>query len=287
MCRKFWLYELCALFAGRLLVTPYANVPYFEGDKWYWKFLRGLIFRKAEKIIAITPVSHDGLLKAGIPKEKIEYVHLGVDYDFFSQCPPEDVQAFQKKHKVDGKNFAVCLELREAKQPHVVIPACLKAGVPLVAMGARHPKELWGKEQHHWMAPGTDPFEKYGDKVAFTGRVSNEDLRAAFHGAMMYVNSTIMDVETFCIAAYEAAAAGLPLCVPRQPIFDVFRDGSLFHDTNDVDQLAANIARLAGDPALRKILGENNRKTAARFDYKIAQQKWKEMYARTGFIRYE
>ncbi len=287
VCRKFWLYELCALFAGRLLLTVYANAPYFPGDRWYLKFLRGLIFRKAEKIVAITPVARDNFIAAGLPENKILHVPLGVDYDYFLECPAEDVAVFRQKHGLDRRPFAVCLELRESKQPHVIIPACLKAGVPLVAMGARHSDELWGKEQHGWMAPANDPTGQYGNNVVSTGRVSTEELRAAFHGALMYINSSVEDVETFCIAAYEAAAAGLPLCLPRQPIFDVFKDGSLYHDTNDIDQLASNIAKLAKDPDLRKSMGEMNRRTAAHFDYKAAAQQWKEMYAATGFIQYE
>src|SRR5262249_29175013 len=126
ICRKFWLYELCALFAGRLLVTVYANVPYFPGDKWYFKFLRSLIFRKAERIITVTPPARDAFVSAGLPKEKVLLVSLGVDYDFFSQCPPEEVRAFREKHRLGDRPFVACLELREAKQPHVIIPACLK-----------------------------------------------------------------------------------------------------------------------------------------------------------------
>lgn len=287
VCRKFWLYELCGLFAGRLLLTVYANIPFFPGDKWYLKFLRGLIFRKAEKIIAITPVARDNFIAAGLSKDKILLVPLGVDFEYFSHPPAEDAEAFRVKHKLGRKPFAVCLELRDSKQPHVIIPACLKAGVPLVAMGARHSEELWGKEQHAWMAPGDELNLNYGDDVVYTGRVSTEDLRSAFAGALMYINSSIEDVETFCIAAYEAAAAGLPLCVPRQPIFDVFREGALFHDSGNADQLSANIKRLADDPELRKSMGEKNRLVAARFDYKLAAQRWREMYAATGFIHYE
>lgn len=277
MCRKFWLYELCGFFAKNLIITVYANLPYYDGDKWYFNLLRRFLFMKAQKIIVINPPARGDFIAAGLPAGKVAYIPIGVDYAYYSTPVPETGRRIREQWRVGNAPFAFCLEIRHSKQPHVTIPACRKAGVLLVAAGARAPQELGDIGRHVWLAPDKTFFQDNPD-VIFPGKISTDELRAAFQEAMMYVNSSMWDLECFCIAAYEAAAAGLPLCLPRQKVFEVFEGAALFHDDTDVDELSANVKRLADSPALRRDMGIKARDIARRFHAPEMAALWEKFY---------
>jgi len=71
------------------------------------------------------------------------------------------------------------------------------------------------------------------------------------------------------LVSYEAAAAGLPGLLSPMGAGDLIRDGreGLVLDPGDLDAWVAAIRRLAGDPALRRTLGDAARTRAADFTW--------------------
>jgi len=89
---------------------------------------------------------------------------------------------------------------------------------------------------------------QFRESILFEDPVDRRQLPAALASAWAVVFPSRF--ETFCLAAHEARALGLPLVVSRLPEFDEFfseETGVLFAD----DDLDLRLRRLAGDPALR------------------------------------
>ena len=97
------------------------------------------------------------------------------------------------------------------------------------------------------------------DKVLFLGEVPYAELPAVYAGADLKVITS--DYESFCFAAIEAMATGLPVLttdcawVPK-----LVSDGAgIVVPTGDVEAFAAGLKRLADNPALRQRLGAAGR----------------------------
>jgi glycosyltransferase involved in cell wall biosynthesis len=91
----------------------------------------------------------------------------------------------------------------------------------------------------------------------FTGWIGADELRSVVRGARAVVNASLW-YETQGLSVLEAAAQGIPAVVPvesamRDAVSDD-REGLLFRN-GDVDDLAAKLRSLAGDPALAARLG--------------------------------
>ena len=88
------------------------------------------------------------------------------------------------------------------------------------------------------------------DWVELPGRVDKEELRRLHQGADVYL--TAARLEAFGIAPLEARAAGVPVVAPRGTGVDDFVEDGVDGLLADSDgALAAALARLAGDDALR------------------------------------
>ena len=107
------------------------------------------------------------------------------------------------------------------------------------------------------------------DKVLFLGEVSYSELPAIYRAADIMVISS--DFESFCFAALEAMASGLPIVttdcgwVPR--LLDQGAGGRVV-PVKDVAALAKAMRALADHAVLRKEMGERNRRQA------VAEHGW-------------
>ena len=96
------------------------------------------------------------------------------------------------------------------------------------------------------------------DWVSLPGRVSREELRAAYWDSDVYL--TPARLEAFGIAALEARTAGLPVVARRDTgVGDFVVDGVNGLLGGDDDALARGLARLVTDPGLRRTIATTNR----------------------------
>lgn len=101
-------------------------------------------------------------------------------------------------------------------------------------------------------------------KVLFAGEVSDEDLVAWYHACDVFTLPSVTRAEAFGMVQVEAMACGKPVVSTDLPtgVPWVNRTGEtgLVVPPGDVRALAAALARLAADPALRARLGEGGRR---------------------------
>jgi UDP-glucose:(heptosyl)LPS alpha-1,3-glucosyltransferase len=89
--------------------------------------------------------------------------------------------------------------------------------------------------------------------------------------------------ETFSLATFEAAAAGLPVLVPRlSGVEDFLRDGKNgFQIELTPEAVADGIHRIcAAGPAGRQRIGDQARRDVALYETDKFADRWREIYAR-------
>ena len=123
-----------------------------------------------------------------------------------------------------------------------------------------------------------------GGRVEFTGWLEAERARATLAAATIFVLPSF--VEGMPMALLEAMALGLPVIatpVGGVPEIVTHQVDGLLVPPGDVDALAAAIARLMSEPALRERLGRAARETAAqRFSLDSAVERLLGIYRRFG-----
>lgn len=115
-----------------------------------------------------------------------------------------------------------------------------------------------------------------GDRVRFFGY--RRDVERFYQAADVFLLPTVW--ETFCRAAYEAAACGLPLVATRvDGISELIGDSEsgLFVE-RDTGSIGSALARLAGDPELRSRLGREGRRRSQEFTVERAAEALVDTY---------
>ncbi len=270
--RGFPFPESCGIFAKKSIYTPHFNTI---GQTWWTRKARRIVFNRYNKIIALTKYAKNNFIKEGIDSKKIEVLPLPVDFDFFSKN--RDGKKFRKKFDLGNEKFVLAVGARGVKNPKVIIDACQKVGIKLVFAGHKNPKDI--KKGFEWLLP---PKLANLDNVIFTGLLSREEMRGAFSSATIFANSS--DYESFGLAVYESAAAGLPMCLPKIGTFDLFNNCALFHNSKNSNELANNIEKYIDD----KNLFNKNKKGAKRisknFNYPIVRKMHEKFYQEAGVI---
>lgn len=271
--RGFPLPEACSLFAKKSIYTPHNDTL---GVKSWTRKVRKFLFNKYDKIVVQTKFGKQNLVREGVKREKIVVIPNPVDYKFFSR--PRGGKKFRNKFGLDkNEKFAISIGIRPLKNPQVIVNACKKAGIRVVLVGPTTKsdvKKTWKDSGFDWYLP---PKEIFNDRnVILTGQLDSEELSGAFDAATLYINSS--KYENFGLAVYEAASAGLALCLPNQKTFDIFRGCALFHDSNNTEKLASNILRYMENKTLIKRNGRKAKEIAKDFDYDKTKLKFKKLY---------
>lgn len=112
--------------------------------------------------------------------------------------------------------------------------------------------------------------------VRFLGRVDDAALRALYAGATAFVFPSLY--EGFGIPPLEAQASGAPvLASDIPPVREALGTSALYVDPRDVAAMAAGMARLADDAALRERLVASGRANVARFSWRESAQRLSDL----------
>jgi glycosyltransferase involved in cell wall biosynthesis len=116
----------------------------------------------------------------------------------------------------------------------------------------------------------TEPLAKLADRlgltndITFTGWIPREALYKLFERATAFVYPS--SFEGFGIPVLEAMAAGIPTACSAIPsLLEIAGDGARFFDPNDVGEIAAALADVTDDEALRERLARAGRARARAF----------------------
>jgi len=247
--------------ASRALRVPFVSTrhnddPYLLGP---FRFVDRAFARRARRIVAISNAVRRFLVEsAGLPAEKVETIHYGLD------------------------------RLPDARSEVTPAEAGVPEGVPLVLAVGRlteqkdHETALRAfatvDEKAYFAILGIGPLEArtkglarelgIADRVVFPGRV---EIAAWLERASVFAHSSRW--EGFGIVLLEAMLAGLPIAATRvSAVPEVVADGEtgLLVEPGDWQGLARTLEGLLADPSRARALGEAGRERA-RTSFSVAR----------------
>lgn len=183
---------------------------------------------------------------------KCHVVPLGIDLERFENVRERYAggAAALRQRYGDGPLTLFVGKLRYYKGLHVLLDAWTQAPGTLVIIGEGRERERL-RAQHAALG--------LGDRVVFAGEVGDDELFAHFAAADIGVLPSHLPSEAYGLAMVEMLAAGLPVVCTELGTGTTFVNKhevtGLVVPPSDPLALAAAIARLAGDPALRARLG--------------------------------
>lgn len=207
-------------------------------------FLRGLL-RRFHVVRVVNEYEYEEVRKLGIGDDQIALIPYVVDWQFFAKQPEahalSDLRA--KYGLLPGERVALCLSnVRAVKRVGTALRAVARLrrdGVPIKLIVA-------GEDRLHLegLPSLSQQAQELGivDGLILAGFVKPEALPTLFGVADVLIHSA--EAEGQCLAVYEAAAAGLPLCLSRIGSFTCVFSRALFHDPDDCEELADNVARV-------------------------------------------
>ncbi|MDB5035980.1 MAG: glycosyl transferase group 1 [Chlorobi bacterium] len=249
----------CIVVSGETLRSA-ANNPY--------AFLRNIfrrpVFRFASAFITYGTGSTEYLLASGVEPERVVTGINVVDTDYFSRCVDE--------LRINGAAAEERARYGESFSCHLLF-----VGYLLPEKGMMNVLAAFGGIERSDIAlhvvgsgPEMDALRSRVERDGLAGRVFFHGYRQIDQLPLYYALADILIFpsleEVFGLVMVEGAAAGLPMIASANAggTADVVNDGvnGIIIDPADIDSIAAAIARLADDPALRRAMGAASRRVA-------------------------
>ncbi len=223
----------------------------------YQPFLRRLI-ASADAIIAATPAHFSS--SAQLPREAQRATYHVVPYGFDLarfRGRPALADELRRRHGAGLLLFALGRHVYYKGFQFLIRALPMLPGAKLL-LGGQGPLTL--ELERSARDAGV------ADRVVFLGRIAEAELPAYYHACDVFCLPSVEPAEGFGIVQIEAMACGKPVvcCELHNGVTWVNRDGvtGLVVPPADGKALAAALARLGGDAALRARLGEQGRARA-------------------------
>jgi glycosyltransferase involved in cell wall biosynthesis len=276
-------------YGARLLWSPHLNVPvlplsrlvvtvhdvlylshpeFFTGWRkhLYLKLVINTIRSSARRIICVSEFTKWELQRlAGIEASRIEVIPNGVDKSWFSI--PDGARPHPRKYIL----FVGSLK------PHKNLGRLI-AAYASVARKIDHDFVIVGRKEGLITLDGAaiQAAEQLGEKVRFTGRVSDSELRQFYRGASAVVFPSLY--EGFGLPPLEAMAAGIPVLLSDIPALrEICGGAALFCHPNSTADIAEKLKEiLSMSDSERSTLVEKGKIRARLYDWdECAEKTWK------------
>ena len=230
----------------------------------YLALLTALSARRAARVIAVSAFTRDELVRRlGTPAEKVSVVHNAVD-PRFRPLPAVDVARFRAERGLPARAVLAVGTLEPRKNLAGLLHAFARLApelgeeVGLVVVGGRG-----------WLYGETLALvERLGlaRRVRLAGHVPDAELPLWYNAAEVFVYPSLY--EGFGLPPLEALACGTPTVTSAAASLpEVVGDAAILAAPADPDALAAALARVLADPALRATLRDRGLRRASGFTW--------------------
>lgn len=225
----------------------------------YARLLFANVRRRADRVICVSEFTAVELTRlTGIERDRIVVIQSGIDTKWYtptaSRRPLPEPYILYVGNVKPHKNVTRLLEAFES----------LRTRIPhrLVVVG-----KLEGLRTPDTTVASVA--RRLGERVLFTGEVTDEALRAYYAHADLLAHPSLY--EGFGFTPLEAMAIGLPVAASRAAsIPEVCGDAVAYFDPYSVDDMSSVIVRTLEDQALRDSLRARGRAQAARYSWSRA-----------------
>lgn len=242
---------------GKKVVTIH-DLGIWIDRTWYsWKYrllykiLTPLSVATAKVVLTVSNFSKSEIMRVlGVKEERIEVVYNAIPAAFAQQTQEENLTKDRKYilavSSIDPrKNFARLVEAFKLLR---------RKDVELYIVG--------GKSAIF----GTTEMGETSDNIHWLGRVTDEELRNYYRGALAFIYPSLY--EGFGIPAIEAMSMGCPVIASDIPVLrEVCGDAALYTDPYDPSDMAKIMEQLCDSPQLRQRLIINGHQRIKRYSW--------------------
>lgn len=226
------------------------DLPSFAG-RLYYRTMMTACSRMATRIITDSEHSKNEIIRyLHADPAKIEVVYPAVDPFFLSVVDPAEIASVRSKFGIDS-DYILCVGIYKPRKNHVGL---LKAFQVLLKSGIQSQLVIAGP-----MAEGAPVLRRLAQElgiaqhVIFTGFVTDDDLRALYSGARIYVCPSLY--EGFGFTVLEAMACRTPVvCSSATSLPEVAGKAALYFDPHKPEEMAAQLLCAYSDDSVRASL---------------------------------
>ena len=240
--------------------------------------------RDCDRIVAISRWSAGDLLRfTSTPIERIEVIPPATSWqaDSVSAADNESaavesawLQRIQQPYLLAVLGAIAIKNVERLVAAYSLLPASLQSQYKLLIV-YRIPNEYHRREIETWL-------RRYAaaERVVFTDYVARNELRSLYQHALAIVHPSLY--EGFGMPILDAMATGKPVIASHSSSMpEVVGDAGLLVDPLNPADMAAAMARMLSDAALRQRLSHNAQIQAQRYDWQRSAQAMRGVYERT------
>ena len=266
--RALWVphYNIPLLWPGKLVVTVHdvnhlALQRLLQGwtKKTYARFMFAAVRAKAHEVICVSEFTKKELMnRVGVDAARITVVHNGIDEKWFDLVKDEESSSSPyllfvgnvKPHK-NLVRLIQAFALLIHRIPHNLLIVGTKEGLITLDSAA------------------LEAAAALGDRVQFTGHVSQSDLFRYFANAAALTFPSLY--EGFGFPPLEAMAAGCPVLVSNQASLpEVCGKAAVYFNPYDIHDIAEKMELMVSDPSLTCLLRDKGRERAREFSWDVS-----------------
>lgn len=226
--------------------------------------------RRADRIIAISEHTRQrALARYGFPPEKLSVVHQGVDPVFFD---PDLQDALSPICQERDFIFSLGNTLPYKNTRRLILA--------FAALAARYPRlclVIAGRGDDFAALSRLSRQQGIAGQVFFARQLSDSQIKGCFSRALFFAFPSL--VEGFGLPIVEAMASGCPVLTSAvSSLAEVAGEAAVLVDPDSVDSIAAGMAALLEDQALRQRLAGKGRQRAARFTWQSCAERTLAVY---------
>lgn len=238
-----------------------------------WFAKESLAVRRAARVFTVSETSRDVLVdRFGLSRDRLAVVPEAADAVFAPRAP-DAVRAELAPLGLDGRPF---LLYAGGISPHKDVVTLIDAYARLVAAVADPPVLVVAGdlERDPYLSSAADvrariAAHRLQERVVTPGFVSDERLACLYSAATAVALPSL--AEGFGLPAVEAAACGAPVLLSDIAAHrETMGDSARYFPPRDAGALAALLAEVAGDEALRERMGEAGRRRVASLSWDAA-----------------
>ena len=237
------------------------------------------IARRQDAIIAVSQTTANDINRFfGIPKNKIDVVHNGLDHARFQPEPGADDEAVLKKFNIDAPYFLYVARLEHPGKNHVRLIEAFNHFKSVTH--SDHLRVLGGADWH-----GAEAIHQAAERSPFAsdirrvGFVADAQLPALYRRARAMVYPSLF--EGFGMPPVEAMACNCPvICSDRGSLGEIAGPAACIIDPENPIQIADALRRISLEPHFAESLRRAGLRHAAKFNWRHAAAATLAVYER-------
>jgi glycosyltransferase involved in cell wall biosynthesis len=236
--------------------------------------------RAADRVIAVSRNTADDLAeRLGVPRDKIDVIHLGISPAFTPQVDAAAVAALRSKYALE-RPFVLAVGTIEPRKNYELLIRAFAAA----RRDPAGPQRLVIAGKPGWLYEGVyNAVEELGlrESVTFLDYLPEGELPTLYHAAAAVAMPSIY--EGFGIPVVEAMASGTPVvCSTGGSLPEVAGEAALLVPPTDESALAQALVQIVNDDALRATLRARGLERATLFNWDAAARAHLAVYHAAG-----